>query len=82
MTITNNTHIDLYISGKVLNPNETCEFSESMFNTLNIHSDIGSCVITTEYGKRSFKYFGNLKAKEISQKNSDGMKDIIVYYSE
>ena len=49
-----------------------------MFNTLDIHSEIGSCVITTEYGQRSFRNYGKLVAKEGRKKNENGMKNILV----
>ena len=49
-----------------------------MFNTLDICSEIGSCVITTEYGQRSFRNNGKLVAEEGRNKNEHGMKDILV----
>lgn len=45
---------------------------------LDIYSYIGSYVITTEYGKRSFKNYGRLVAKEGRKKNKDGMKNILI----
>lgn len=78
MTIINKTAVTLEIMGVILNPNESREFSEMVFNTLDIHSDIGSCVITTEYSQRSFRNYGKLKAKEGRKKNEHGMKNIIV----
>ena len=78
MTITNKASVSIEILGRILVPNESEEFLEMMFNTLDIHSDIGSCVITTEYGKRYFRNFGKLQAKEGRKKNKDGMKNILV----
>lgn len=52
------------MNGVTVYPNEWLEISEMMFNTQAIFSDIGSIEITTEYGKRSFHCFGNLKAHE------------------
>lgn len=78
MTITNKTTVTLEILGGKLKPNESREYVEMMFNTLYIISEIGSCVITTEYGKRSIKNYGKLVAKEGSKKNEHGMKNIIV----
>lgn len=49
-----------------------------MFNVLDIHSEIGSCVITTEYGQRSFRNFGKLVAKEDREKNEHSIKNILV----
>lgn len=78
MTITNKTSVTLEILGTKLKPNESQEYTEMMFNTLDIHSEIGSCVITTEYSQRSFKNYGKLVAKEGKEKNKHGMKNIIV----
>ena len=78
MTVTNKTSVALEILGGILKPNESQEYTEMMFNTLNIHSEIGSCVITTEYGQRSFSNHGKIKAKEGRKKNEYGMKNIIV----
>ena len=78
MTITNKTSVTLEILGTKLKPNESQEYTEMMFNTLDIHSEIGSCVITTEYSQRSFKNYGKLVAKEGKEKNKNGMKNIIV----
>ena len=79
MTVTNKTSVTLEILGGKLQPNTSAEYSEMMFNTLDIHSEIGSCVITTEYGKRSFKNYGKLFAEEGHEKNEHGMKNILVY---
>ncbi len=78
MTVINKTTVALEIMGGILAPNESREYTEMMFNTLDIHSEIGSCVITTEYSQRSFRNFGKLVAKEGCQKNDNGMKNIIV----
>lgn len=78
MTVTNKTSVALEILGGILNPGESQEYTEMMFNTLDIHSSVGSCVITTEYGKRSFSNYGKLVAKEGRMKNERGMKNIIV----
>lgn len=50
-----------------------------VFNTLAIHSEIGSCIITTEYSQRCFKNYGKLLAKEGRKKNEHGMKNILIY---
>ena len=78
LTVINKTSVTLVILGKDLEPNQSQEYTEKMFNTLDIHSEIGSCVITTEYDKRSFRNFGKLLAKEGSMKNEHGMKNILV----
>lgn len=78
MTVTNNTSVTLEILGGELQPNESQEYPEMMFNTLNINSEIGSCVITTEYAQRSFRNYGKLVAKEGKKKNEDGMKNILI----
>ena len=78
MTITNKTSVTLEILGGKLKPNESREYTEKAFNTLDIHSEIGSCVITTEYSERSFRNYGKLVAKEGIEKNEYGMKNILV----
>lgn len=78
MTVTNKTTVALEIMGEVLKPNESREYPEMMFNTLNVHSEIGSCVITKGYAVRSFRNYGKLKAEEGTEKNEHGMKEIII----
>lgn len=78
MTVTNKTSVNLEILGGILEPSQSREYTEMMFNTLSIHSEIGSCVITTEYGHRSFRNYGKLVAKEGQKENEYGLKDIII----
>lgn len=78
MLVTNKTNVDLVILGGIVKPNQSHEYTEMGFNTLDIHSEIGSSVITTEYCKRSIKNYGKLVAKEGCKKNEQGMKNIIV----
>ncbi len=78
MLITNKTKVELVISNSILKPGESREYMEMGFNTLNIHSEIGSVVIVTEYCNRSISNFGKLIAKEGRKKNEHGMKNIIV----
>lgn len=78
MTITNKTSVTLFILGGELKPKESREYPEMSFNTLNINSDIGSCIITTEYSQRSFRNFGKLVAKEGRKKGEHGMRNILV----
>ena len=78
MTVTNKTSVTLEILGEELKPNEFREYTEMMFNALDIHSEIGSCVITTEYAQRSFRNYGKLVAKEGRKKDKYGTKNILV----
>ncbi len=79
MTITNKTTVTLYIEGTVpLLPNNSCKEPDTMLESLNIHSEIGSCIITTEYTKRSFRNFGKLVAEEGCEKNDNGRTDVII----
>lgn len=78
MTVKNITSVTLEILGRGLYPNESQEYPETMFPTLDIHSEIGSCVITTENGKKKFRNFGRLVAAESYQKNRIGMRDILI----
>lgn len=79
MTVKNKTSVSLYILGKNLEPNETREYPELVLNTLNIHSEIGSCVITTVFDRRILKNFGKLFAVEGRSLDRDGMRTILVY---
>ena len=64
MRIINQSEAIITINGSKIFPGDEFVTSENMFNTQPIYSDIGSVEITTEYGKRSFECFGNLKAHE------------------
>lgn len=63
MTIVNNTSENLYIRGRFVEPNQTIEVREQAFTYVDIHSNIGSCVIYTgdELGKRKYRTFGKLE---------------------
>ena len=78
MTVVNNTNVNIAIRGNIIKPNERHDFCETGFCTLDIHSDIGSCYIVTEYGKRYITNYGKLVAKEGRKKDKDGMRQIIV----
>jgi len=78
MKVVNKTPFTLTISDSDIEPNESKEYTEMMFNTLSIHSDAGSCIITTEYRKRSFRNFGRLVAKEGRNKDEHGIKIIFI----
>lgn len=78
MTIENKTTVTLEIMGNLLKPNQSMDYPERAFDKLSIHSDIGSCMITTEYSQRSIENYGKLVAEEGSKKNEYGMKNIIV----
>lgn len=78
MLVTNNTSVNIEIYGGILKPKESGEYTEFGFNTLDIHSEIGSSVITTEYCRRSIKNYGKIVAKEGRKKDEHGMKNIIV----
>lgn len=78
MTVINKSPVTLEILGGRIESNDSREYTEKMFNTLNIFSAIGSCVIMTEYGERSFRNYGKLFSKEGDEENEDGMKVILV----
>ena len=48
MLVTNKTKVDIEINGNALKPKESREYNEIVFDTLNIHSEIGSCLIVSE----------------------------------
>lgn len=79
MIITNKTSVTLKIPGGKLQPNQTREYNEMIINTLNIRSEIGNCIIRTEYDERIFECYGKLVAKEGNKIDKNGMKNIIIY---
>lgn len=83
MVIENRTTVTLKIRGIFLEPDESMEYVEKgTFDTLNIHSDIGSCTIITDYNQRIIKNDGKLVAKEGSEKDWRGLQNIVVTASE
>lgn len=79
MTIINNTNVDLYINSRIINPGSKERIYERCFNTVNIHSDIGSIEIVTEYSKRYIKTFGRITAEETGEMDENGLPNIVVY---
>jgi len=81
MIILNKSTATLNISGTKVPPDDAFETTEMMFNTVDIHSDIGSVVITTEYSTRYFEAFGKLIAFESDYlpKDKQGLKQIVVF---
>lgn len=79
MIIVNQSGAELTINSNKVAPVEEYDITEMMFNAVNIHSDIGSVEITTEYGERSFACFGHLQAYESDNlKDPNGLAEIIV----
>lgn len=81
MTLRNETSCILEILSENLEPNATLEISEKIFNNLEIHSSIGSSVITTEHGRRIIRNKGKLFAKESKIKDKDNMKIIVLSFA-
>ena len=70
---------ELTINGNKVGPNQEIIVGEMMFNSQAIFSDIGSVEIITEYGKRTFRCYGQLKAYESKDlKDASGLAAIIV----
>ena len=79
MEIINNTHYNLTINAHTIKPGDHYTVGEMTFNSLPIYSDIGSVEIVTEYCKRTFRCYGNLKARESKRyKDSDDRPVILV----
>lgn len=80
MRIVNQTHwYDIIINGNTVTPSQEYTVGESVFNSQAIFSDIGSVEIITEYCKRSFRCYGNLKAYENEVlRDANGLPQIIV----
>ena len=80
MIIQNDAFVDIWVdSCNKIESGTRGEFSEMMFNTENIHSQIGSVIITTEYGQRSFMEFEDLKCRVLDETDSQGMRVISIY---
>ena len=79
MRIANQSGYNIVIDGNTISTGEEYEVDEMMFNSVSIHSDIGSVEITTEYSKRFFQNYGNLKAYEDAVlKDAQGLPQINV----
>lgn len=78
MVIINNTDRCIYICGYEIKPDEREEFEERCFSDINIHSDIGSVEIITEYSIRIIKCFGKLMAGEIKELDVNGLPCISI----
>ncbi len=79
MTIINNTNVDLHINSEIITPGSKKGIYEGRFNTVNIHSDIGSIEIVTEYSERYIKNFGRITAEETGEMDENGLPNIVVY---
>lgn len=70
---------ELTVNGNKVGPNQEIIVGEMMFNSQDIFSDIGSVEIITEYGKRTFRCYGRLKAYESKDlKDANGLAAIII----
>ena len=70
---------ELTVNGNKIGPNQEIIVGEMMFNSQAIFSDVGSVEVVTEYGKRTFRCYGNLKAYESKElKDANGLPAIIV----
>ena len=79
MLVKNESPVELHITKRgVLEPGAFFDYLEATFNTLDINSEIGNCVILTVYGKRHIKNYGSLIAFEGEKKDKHGMKEIII----
>lgn len=68
ITIKNETTEVLYLRGSFLEPHTSETVRELIFDSIDIHSNIGSCEIhTAEKGKREIKAFGKLNVKEVTE---------------
>lgn len=76
MTITNNTSVTLTILGSSLKPNKSSEYPEMENSTVRIFSEIGSCIITTQNGKRRFENERKLVAEEGEKIGNDGKREV------
>lgn len=71
MIINNNTNSDLFINDHELKSGDRFHVMVHIFDTVNIHSNIGSAEIICEYGDRHIKCYGDLELRK-SQSDLDG----------
>lgn len=64
MTINNNTNSDLFINEHELKPGGCLNVMTRIFDTVNIHSNIGSAEIICEYGDRYIKCYGDIDLRK------------------
>lgn len=82
MKIVNRTDwYDISINGHTVKPSEEIIVPENIFSSRDVHSDIGSVEITTEYCNRIFRNYGNLKAYESEEKDDEGYAVIYVVHT-
>lgn len=61
MIVINDTKVNIVTdTSVVITPTHTYTKMESVFDRLNLHSEIGSAIITCEYAKKTVKTFGML----------------------
>ncbi len=80
MFIFNATDQTLYIPNSYIKPGEGCDVGEHVFDTIDIHCNIGSSQIVCEYGQRYIKNFGNIIAEETDDLDADCKKYIVVKF--
>lgn len=78
MTIANQTNYILSVDGKTIIPDSRRYILESVFDTIGIHCDIGSAIITTEYGHRGIVTFGSLNVVESDETDREDQKILLV----
>ncbi len=79
MKIVNLSHDDIMVNGSTVKHKEFIEVCEHTFNSQDIHANKGSVEIVTEYCRRSFRNYGNLKGEELKEyKDSLGFPIIII----
>ncbi len=66
MNIINNTNISIFVDDNKIEPGDNINIHEYIFDTINIHSNIGSGEIICEYNNRYIHCYGNIDIKEAS----------------
>ena len=64
MIINNNTNSNLFINERELKPGGRVHVMTRIFDTVNIHSNIGSAEIICEYGDRYIKCYGDIDLRK------------------
>lgn len=78
MRIYNNSNYTVFVNDFYIVSGDYADISEHIFDTINLHCNVGSSVITCEYGKRYIENYGNLYTEETDLLDDNGSKRIVI----
>lgn len=79
MKIINTTNYPIITSqGDTILPKKSGFVITHIFDTLSLHSEIGSCIVTTRYSSLSFQSFGKINVFEDKESKTNNKLNIII----